>query len=61
MKRRALLAHLHAHGCVPVREGSRHSWHRSSATGALAAVPRHREVVDILARKICRELRIPIV
>lgn len=59
MKRRALLAHLNAHGCTLVREGARHSWWGNPANGRRSAVPRHSEVDDLLARKICRDLAIP--
>ncbi|HEX8410512.1 MAG TPA: type II toxin-antitoxin system HicA family toxin [Thermoanaerobaculia bacterium] len=59
MKRRDLVAHLEAHGCVLVREGSNHSVYRNAATGEWSTVPRHREVKDELARKICRELSVP--
>lgn len=58
MKRRALIAHLRAHGCVLVREGAKHSWWGNPATGRRSAVPRHTEVDDLLARKICRDLGI---
>lgn len=58
MKRRALLAHLTAQGCVLVREGAKHSWWGDPATGRRSAVPRHTEIDDLLARKICRDLGI---
>ena len=32
---------------------------RRRATRKAAAVPRHREINDFLARKICRDLEIP--
>jgi mRNA interferase HicA len=59
MKRRALIAHLQSHGCRLDREGARHSWYFNPSTRLHSAVPRHREIVDVLARKICRELGIP--
>lgn len=59
MKRRALLAHLAAHGCMLVREGSKHSWWGNPANGRRSAVPRHSEVDDLLSRKICRDLGVP--
>lgn len=58
MKRRALLAHLTAQGCELVREGAKHSWWGNPATGRRSAVPRHTEIDDLLARKICRDLGI---
>ena len=59
MKRRDLVAHLEAHGCVLVREGASHTVYRNAATGEWATVPRHREVKDDLARKICKDLSVP--
>ncbi len=56
MKRRDLLAHLTAQGCTLLREGARHSWWHSPNTGKRSAVPRHTEVNNHLARKICRDL-----
>jgi mRNA interferase HicA len=56
MKRKALLAHLRQHGCEEVREGSRHSWWRNSDNTRRSAIPRHTEINDLLARKICKDL-----
>jgi len=58
VKRRELLRHLAAHGCVLVREGSDHSWWGNLAGGRRSAVPRHTEINRFLARKICRDLGI---
>jgi mRNA interferase HicA len=59
MKRADLLRHLAQHGCVLKREGAEHSLYWQPTTGKRSAVPRHREVNDITARKICRDLEIP--
>ncbi len=59
MKRSSLLAHLRRYGCVLKREGGGHSLWTNPATGAVEAVPRHTEVPDVLARKICRGLGVP--
>ena len=59
MKRRDLLAHLLAHGCQLLREGGRHSWCHHTVSGKRSAVPRHSEINNHLARKICRDLGIP--
>ena len=58
MKRRDLLRHLAACGASLKREGSRHSWYEVFATRRRAAVPRHAEISNVLALKICRELGI---
>jgi predicted RNA binding protein YcfA (HicA-like mRNA interferase family) len=60
VKRRELIAHLEAHGCVFVREGAKHTWYVGPNQRTFATIPRHREVVDFLARKICRELGVPL-
>ena len=59
MKRSALLRHLRRLGCVLKREGASHSLWTNPATGAVEAVPRHIEIPNLLARKICRGLGIP--
>ena len=56
MKRRALLRHLHGQGCELLREGRRHSIYWHPQTGRVSAVPRHTEVKDRLAGKICDDL-----
>ncbi len=59
MKRRDLLRHLRQHGCHLVREGGEHSIWENSATNRRASIPRHREIPDYTARRICRQLGIP--
>jgi hypothetical protein len=56
-----LLRHLRAHGCVLKREGASHSLWMNPRTGAVEAVPRHSEIPDVLADKICRHLGIPVI
>jgi mRNA interferase HicA len=59
MKRSDLLRHLRKHGCFLKREGAEHSLWSNPQTGQLQAVPRHTEIPNILARRICRGLSIP--
>jgi predicted RNA binding protein YcfA (HicA-like mRNA interferase family) len=59
MKRKELIRHLEAHGCPLKREGSSHSIYWNSKTGRREPVPRHSEIPDLLARKICRTLGFP--
>ncbi len=59
MKRRDLVHHLEAHGCYLLREGGNHSVFVNPVTNATSAVPRHREINEFLARKICRDLQVP--
>ena len=59
MKRQQLIKHLKKHGAELLREGRRHSiYHKEQYK---TQIPRHREIVDELARKICKDLNIPFV
>jgi predicted RNA binding protein YcfA (HicA-like mRNA interferase family) len=59
VKRSSLLRHLRRHGCYLKREGSSHSLWTNPTTGVVEAVPRHQEIPNGLARKICRSLSVP--
>lgn len=59
MKRRALLDHLRRHGCRLRREGANHSVYWNPTNGRISTVPRHTEIDNNLARKICKDLGIP--
>ena len=59
MKRVDLVRHLLAHGCELLREGGNHSVFLNRATRKVATVPRHREINEFLARKICKDLDVP--
>jgi mRNA interferase HicA len=59
MKRQELIRHLEAHGCRLLRDKGKHSVYVNPANNRTSAVPRHREINDFLARKICRDLGIP--
>jgi predicted RNA binding protein YcfA (HicA-like mRNA interferase family) len=59
VKRADLIRHLEAHGCAFVREGGSHTVYRNTASGKHSTVPRHWEIKEGLARKICRDLGIP--
>jgi mRNA interferase HicA len=59
MKRFVLVRHLEAHGCWLLREGARHSVFFNPSVRRTSTVPRHREIEDQLARKICRDLGVP--
>ena len=58
MKRADLIRHLRAHGCTFVREGRKHTVFRNPSEGVVSTIPRHREIKEPLARKICDDLRI---
>jgi mRNA interferase HicA len=59
VKRTQLLRYLREHGCEFLREGAKHSWWWNPSLDQRSAVPRHKEIVDALARKICKDLGIP--
>lgn len=59
MKRADLIRHLEQHGCVLFREGGNHSIFVNRRARKSSSVPRHREINEFLARKICRDLQIP--
>ena len=60
MKCRDPLNHLRTEGCVLHREGAKHSVFLNPDNGHLSAVPRHRDIEILLARKICRQLDVPL-
>jgi mRNA interferase HicA len=49
---------LAAHGCAVLRERANHTVYINRREGRVTTVPRHREINDFLARKICRDLGI---
>jgi mRNA interferase HicA len=59
MKRGELLGHLRANGCALLREGGRPSSWQNRGQNKRSAVPRHNEIDDGLARKICRDRGVP--
>jgi hypothetical protein len=54
----SLIRHLRRHGCHLKREGSAHSIWINPNTGQVEQIPRHAEISDQLAKKICRGLSI---
>jgi predicted RNA binding protein YcfA (HicA-like mRNA interferase family) len=59
MKRTDLIRHLEQQGCEFLREGSKHTVYVNRAVQRSSSIPRHREINDFLARKICRDLQVP--
>jgi predicted RNA binding protein YcfA (HicA-like mRNA interferase family) len=58
VKRRDLIRHLEAHGCEFLREAGSHTVYVNRSARKSTTVPRHREIDEFLARKICRDLEI---
>ena len=59
MKRKELIKYLTKKGCEFLREGANHSWWWNPKQNKRSSVPRHTEINDILAKKICKDLGIP--
>jgi mRNA interferase HicA len=59
MKRLDLIHHLETNGCELLREGGHHTVYINRTAQKSSAIPRHREINDFLARKICRDLQVP--
>lgn len=59
MKRTALIRHLETYGCEFLREGGKHTIYINRSTQKSTSIPRHREINDFLACKICRDLQVP--
>lgn len=58
MKRIDLIRHLERQGCELLREGGNHSVYVNRAAHKATSVPRHRELNDFLAKKICADLQV---
>ena len=59
MKLAALVRHPRMRGCRLLREGGNHSIYLIPSNRRTSSVPRHREIDEFLARKICRDLGVP--
>lgn len=59
MKRKKLLKYLRDNNCYQLREGSGHSWWYNPDQNKRSAIPRHTEIKDLLANKICKDLGLP--
>ncbi|MDE0062446.1 MAG: type II toxin-antitoxin system HicA family toxin [Gammaproteobacteria bacterium] len=60
MKKRALIRHLSQHNCSLLRQGAKHEWWENHASTKRSAIPRHTEISNQLARKICNDLGVPL-
>lgn len=61
MKLADLEKHLRKNGCTKRRQGGNHTIWGNNSNQRITAVPRHREIKDLLARKICKQLDIPLI
>ncbi len=58
MKLKQLIRHLEKNGCVFIREGGNHTVYKNPLNGKMSVIPRHREIKEFLAKKICDDLDI---
>ena len=58
MKRIDLIRYLESQGCRRLRDRGKHSVYVNPVNKQVSAVPRHREINEYLARRICRDLGI---
>ena len=56
MKRMDLVKYLNQKGCILLRHGGRHDIYHNPVTGDSEPVPRHREINEVLARRIIKRL-----
>ncbi|UCE37346.1 MAG: type II toxin-antitoxin system HicA family toxin [Thermoplasmata archaeon] len=59
MKRRVLIKHLKKNRCKFLREGKKHTIYFNPKLRKVSTIPRHTEISDKLARKICKDLGVP--
>jgi len=60
MKRQDLIRHLEQYGCLFHREGAKHTVYINPTAQKCSTIPRHREIIIFTAKKICRDLDIPL-
>ncbi|MGD1119432.1 MAG: type II toxin-antitoxin system HicA family toxin [Dehalococcoidales bacterium] len=56
MKRVDLIKKIERLGCVLIRHGLKHDWYQNPDTKISQPVPRHREIIDSLAKYILKKL-----
>jgi len=56
MKRLDLIKFIEKNGAVFIRHGNSHDWYKNNETGIAEAVPGHREIKELLAKKIIKRL-----
>jgi hypothetical protein len=50
---------LKDYGCELLREGWKHTVYYNPSNQKISTVPRHGEINDALAKKICKDLEVP--
>ena len=59
MKRHELIKYLEKYHCQILREGGKHTVYYNLLTGKTSTIPRHQEINNFLAQKICKDLEVP--
>jgi len=59
LRRRDLIRYLEKHGCEFLREGANHTVYANRKEKKVTTIPRHREIDEYLAKKICKDLGVP--
>ncbi len=58
MKRGKLVKYLLRNGCLLLREGKAHSIYFNARNNKISTVPRHPDIKQFTAEKICKDLEI---
>ena len=56
MKREDLIKTIEKMGCIFIRHGGNHDWYQNPKTKISQPVPRHRKIIDSLAKHIIKML-----
>ena len=59
MKRKDLIRHFENNKCAFRREGGNHTVYKNLISGKMTSIPRHRDIKENLAKKICDDLGVP--
>ena len=59
MKRKDLIRYIEKNGCEFLRQGGDHTVYVNRKEKKVSTIPRHREIDEYLARRICKDLAIP--
>jgi len=60
LKRRVLIRYVEKNGCEFLREGGDHTVYVNRKEKKVSTIPRHREIDEYLAKRICKDLGIPL-
>lgn len=60
MKRRDLIRYAEKNGCEFLREGGDHTVYVNRKEKRVSTIPRHREIDEYLAKRVCKDLGIPL-